>query len=208
MLSLTCSPDSTWSSINITSAFLNEDIHEDDTVLVTPSPILVKMDIVKPNTVWQVKKAIYGLREALRLWQRDRDQKLREIEFTYVGELAHLVQSHVHPSLWFIAEGAAAEHHWIPSIDHSLPSDEWTAQLRQHRILGYVGVYVDDLLIAGPRSVNDTVIKAIQGVWKTSQPEHLGPDADCVPVLRFLGMNLERVDAVRSAELNLPMGSG
>ena len=67
-----------------------------------------------------------------------------------------------------------------------------------------MGVYVDDLLIAGPRSLNDVVIKAVQGVWKTSQPEHLGPDADCVPVLRFLGVNLERVDADRSAVLNLP----
>ena len=54
-------------------------------------------------------------------------------------------------------------------------------------------------------ALSTTVIKAIQTVWKTSQPEHLGPD--CVPVLRFLGMNLERVDAERSTELNLPMGS-
>ena len=60
-----------------------------------------------------------------------------------------------------------------------------------------MGVYVDDLLIAGPRSLNDALIT----------PEHLGPDADCVPVLRFLGMNLERVDADRSEELNLPVGS-
>ena len=34
-----------------------------------------------------------------------------------------------------------------------------------------------------------------------------GTDADCVPVLRFLGVNLERADAVRSEELNLPVGS-
>ena len=26
---------------------------------------------------------------------------------------------------------------------------KWTAQLHKHKILGYVGVYVDDLLIAG-----------------------------------------------------------
>ena len=50
-----------------------------------------------------------------------------------------------------------------------------------------MGIYVDDLLIARHHSVNDTVIEAVQGVWKTSQPEHLGPDPDCVPVLRFLG---------------------
>ena len=182
-------------------------IHEEYTVLVTPPPILVKMGIVKPNTIWQVKKAFYGLREAPRLWQQERDQKLRELEFTYEGKLAHLVQSHTHPSLWFIAEGAAAEHQLIPPFDHSLRSDEWTAQLHQHRLLGYVGGYVDDLLIAGPLSLNDAVIKAVQGVWKTSQPEHLGLDADCVPVLQFLGTNLERVDADRSADLNLPVGS-
>ena len=87
----------------------------------------------------------------------------------------------------------------IPPFDNKLRSDDWTAQLHQHKILGYVGVYVDDLLIAGPRSLNDTLI------WKTSAPEHLGPDPDCVPVLRFLGMNLERVDelAARSSTCQL-----
>ena len=187
MLSLTRFPETTWSSIDITSAFLNADIHEDDTVLVTPPPILVKMDFVKPNTVWQFKKAIYGPREAPRLWQKERDQKLREFEFTYQDNPAHLVQRHIHPSIWFIAQGAVDENHWIPPFDHSLRSDEWTAEVNQHQILGYVGVYLDDLLIAGPRSLNDALITAVQGVWKTSQPEHVGPDADCVPVLRFLG---------------------
>ena len=49
MLSLACSTETTWSSIDITSAFLNADIYDDDTVLVTPPPILIKMDILKPN---------------------------------------------------------------------------------------------------------------------------------------------------------------
>ena len=75
MPSLACSKETTWSSIDITSAFLNADIQDDDTVLVTPPPILVKMDIDKPNTVWHVKKAIYGLREAPRLRQQERHQK-------------------------------------------------------------------------------------------------------------------------------------
>ena len=183
------------------------DIHDDDTVLVTPPPILVKMDIVKPNAVWHVKKAIYGLREAPRLWQQERDQKLRDLEFMYKDKFAHLVQSHTHPSLWFIAEGPRVSTQGIPLFDHSLRSDEWTARLHDHHILGYVGVYVDDLLIAGHRSLNDSLIKAVQQVWKTSTPEHLGPDPDCVPVLRFLGMNLERVDVDRSVELELPVGT-
>ena len=207
MLSLACSRETTWSSIDITSAFLNADIHDDDTVLVTPPPILVKMDIVKPNTVWHVKKAIYGLREAPRLRQQERDQKLRELEFQYRDRLAHLVQSYIHLSLWFIAEGPRESTLGIPPFDHCLRSDEWTARLHKHNILGYVGVYVDDLLIAGPRSLNDSMIRAVQDVWKPSAPEHLGPDSDCVPILRFLGMNLEQVNEERSEELSLPVGS-
>ena len=74
-----------------------------------------------------------------------------------------------------------------------------------------MGVYVDDLLIAGPNPpmtpCHGPMIQAVQHVWKTSTPEHLGPDADCVPVLRLLGMNLERVDADKSAELELPVGT-
>ena len=203
MLSLACSEETTWSSIDITSAFLNADIHDDDTVLVTPPPILVKMDIVKPNTVWHVKKAIYGLQEAPRLWQQERDQKLRDLEFMYKDKLAHLVQSYIHPSLWFIAEGPRVPTLGIPPFEHSLRSDEWTGRFYDQQILGYAGVYVDDLLIAGPRSLIDSMIHAVQEVWKTSAPEHLGPDPDCVPVLRFLGMNLERVDADKSQELGL-----
>ena len=122
-LSLASTPETTWSSVDIASAFLSADFHEDDTVLVTPPPILVKMDIVKPNTVWQAKKAIYGLREAPRLWQKERDQQLHELEFLHQDKLAHLVQSHIHPSLWFIVEGALAEHNWIPPFDHFLRSD-------------------------------------------------------------------------------------
>ena len=186
---------------------INADIHEDDTVLVTPPPILVKMDIVKTNTAWHVKKAIYGLREAPRLWQQERDQKLRDLEFKYQDKLAHLVQSYIHPSLWFIAEGPKESTPGIPPFDHCMRSDEWTAQLHDHHVLGYVGVYVDDLLIAGPRSLNDSMIHAVQEVWKTSTPEHLGPDPDCVPILRFLGMILERVNEVKSEELGLPVGS-
>ena len=179
MLSLACSKETTWSSVDITSAFLNADIHDEDTVLITPPPILVKMEIVKPNTVWRVKKAIYGLREAPRLWQQERDQQLRELEFVYNDRSAHLVQSYIHPSLWFIAEGPETPR-WgslHSTIDFEATND---SQATQAQDLGYVGVYVDDLLIAGPRSLNDTLIKAVQGIWKTSAPEHLGPDPDCV----------------------------
>ena len=153
------------------------------------------------------EEAIYGLREAPRLWQQERDQKLRDLEFMYKDKLAHLVQSYIHPSLWFIAEGPRVPTPGMPPFDHSLRSGKWTARLHDHKILGYVGVYVDDLLIAGPRPLNDSTIRAVQEVWKTRAPKHLGTDTDYVPVLRFLGMSLERVDADKSEELGLPVGT-
>ena len=94
-----------------------------------------------------MKKAIYGLREAPRLRQQERDQKLRDLEFICKDKLAHLVQSYIHPSLWFIAEGPRVPTPGIPPFNYCLRSDEWTARLHDHNILGYVGVYVDDLLM-------------------------------------------------------------
>ena len=82
------------------------------------------------------------------LWQQERDQQLRELEFVYNDRSAHLVQSYIHPSLWFIAEGPRDSTMGIPPFDNRLRSDEWTAKLHKHKILGYVGVYVDDLLIS------------------------------------------------------------
>ena len=61
------------------------------------------------------------------------------------------------------------------------------SQSAQAQDPGYVGVYVDDLLIAGPRSLNDSLISAVKGIWKTSAPEHLGPDPDCAELL-FLAL--------------------
>ena len=70
------------------------------------------------------------------------NQKLRDLEFMYKDKLAHLVQSHIHPSLWFIAEGPLVSNQWVPPFGHSLRSDEWTARPHDHTILGYVGVYM------------------------------------------------------------------
>ena len=75
---LSCSAETTWSSKDITSAFLNADIHDDHTVLVTPPPVLVKMDIVEPNTVWHVKKAyLWSSRSTETMATREREREIR-----------------------------------------------------------------------------------------------------------------------------------
>ena len=105
-------------------------------------------------------------------------------------------------------KGPVTQAHTIPPHVRSLRSDQWTAKPHAHEILGYLGVYVDDLLIAGKRTLNDALIQAVQRVWKTSTPEHLRPDRDDVLVLHSLGMSLERVSENRSQELELPSQPG
>ena len=206
MLSLAWAEDTTWSSVDITNAFLNADIHDVDTVLVTLPPILVKMNITQPNTGWQVKKACYlWISRSTRLWQGEWDRQLRDLELQYLDHKAPLVQSHIHPNLWFTVKGPVVQSRRIPQFDHFLKSDKWTAKLHDHAILGYLGVHVDDLLTADKRTLKDALIDAIQQVWKISTPEHLGPDPDCVPVLRCV--NLERVNNDKGQELDLPAGT-
>ena len=43
----------------------------------------------------------------------------------------------------------------IPPCNHCMRNDEWTTQLHDHHVLSYVDVYVNDLLIACPRSLHD-----------------------------------------------------
>ena len=165
MLSLTCSSDTTWSSIDITSAFLNADIHVDDTALVTPPPIRSCQDgnretehclASEESYLWTSEKPrVYGKKRETRSFANSNSSTMISLPTLFK-------ESHIHPSLWFIAEGPVAEHQWIPPFDHSLRSDECTARLHEQQILGYVGVYVDDLLIAGPRSLNDALITAVQ----------------------------------------------
>ena len=94
------------------------------------------------------------------------DQQLRDLEFAWQKGSLGGSKSHP-PSLWFIVEEPLAQPHRTTFFW------PWTAKLHDHRILGYLGVYVDDLLIAGKRTLNDTVYEALQQIWKTTTPEHL-----------------------------------
>ena len=86
-----------------------------------------------------------------------------------VSDTDNTISETIHPSLWFIVEGPLAEHSWIPPFDHSLRSDEWTAQAAQPSNLRVPAVYIDNLLIAGHRSLNDKPIEAVKEIWKTSR---------------------------------------
>eukprot|EP00975_Prorocentrum_lima_P058568 12283151-Prorocentrum_lima.AAC.1 len=57
---------------DISTAFLNAPIDENKVVLIYAPQILSKLGIVKADTVWEIRKAVCGLKESPRLWQEER----------------------------------------------------------------------------------------------------------------------------------------
>ena len=104
MLSLATAQETTWSSVDITSAFLNADLECTRRRYSSghPTTDLGEDEHCEAKHCLACQEAIYRLREALRLWQGERDQQLRDLKFVYQDKKAHLVQSHIHPSLWLL----------------------------------------------------------------------------------------------------------
>lgn len=58
------------------------------------------------------------------------------------------------------------------------------------RVLGYMIVYVDDVLMVGKKEVTDVASSTIQKVWSTSNPEYAVPGGSS---MRFLGIEIQRL---------------
>ena len=105
-----------------------------------------------------------------------------------------LGESHIHPCLWFIDSGPLGALHVVPPFDHCLRIDQWMSQLHSHEVLGYLGIYVDDLVIPANVSSMTLDCRCSKNVWEASTPEHLGPDPDGVLALRFVWMSVEPIE--------------
>ena len=66
---------------DVSTAFLNAPYKVKGEVLVlVPPKIFVKAGLVKEDEVWEVTKAIYGLKESPLLWSKERDRCLNELK--------------------------------------------------------------------------------------------------------------------------------
>ena len=81
------------SSLHVRRAFLNAPRLEQPghMTLVDPPVLLQKMGIAKPNEVWQVRGALYGLCESPRDWSIHRDNTLRSLR-SKTGDQNHTFQ--------------------------------------------------------------------------------------------------------------------
>ena len=155
------------SSTDITNAFLNANLT--DGVFIPPYE-LVRLGLVPSHTLWECQKAIYGLKESPKLWEKERDEVLASVQWkTHMSEF-YLQQSHVHMSLWYMVQGpkpkVVSNRPCVPDGTHP-DCHTWVAS----HIVGALIVYVDDLLVSAPLDINQAFMASLKSKWTTSEPE-------------------------------------
>ena len=165
------------------SAFLLAPKAQGDLVIVKPPRILVDAQLAKPDEHWVVSSAMYGLVTSPKDWSVYRDAELLKmrgkVSMSQEGVNNEVVHFGFQPmkdsNLWAIKE-----------VENKGPAspEEWG------RVLGYMIVYVDDILMVGDKKVTDVAGATIQRVWSTSNPEYSIPGGTS---MRFLGIEIQRL---------------
>ena len=156
--------------LDIRTAFLNapldvEDDGQDPTVVVLKPPsLLIKTGHVGVKEFYLAQKAMYGLRQSPRCWGLHRDGVLRKMKSK---EGHRFVQAEAEPNLWSIMKGQGNDD----------DRDEW--------LVGFLLVYVDDLMVASDPTTTSLIVQMLQDEWETSEPEVVGQKK-----VKFLGMEL------------------
>ena len=140
-------------------------------VALQPPAIAYELGLAEPGEYWYVDKAIYGLRESPALWSRFRNEQLAlarwyaEIDGVY--EELRLDQMITDDQIWRIVR---------------VNGDQ--------EPLGYVMVYIDDLLINALPSAMDSFFNWVAAKWECDDLDVLQEGHP----IRFLGMELHMKD--------------
>eukprot|EP00913_Durusdinium_trenchii_P016583 g15588.t1 len=169
-------------SLDVKSAFLLAPKAQGETVIVRPPKILEEAGLAQPGEHWLVTSAMYGLVTSPKDWSSFRDSELQKMVGSYVdaddeggaSEKKFSFRPMEDPNLWAIQEV-------VPGGEEDGRS--WG------KVVGHLIVYVDDVLMVGPKSVTEAASKTIQSRWSTSSPEYavIGGSS-----MRFLGIEIQR----------------
>ena len=137
-------------------------------VLIAPPRILIRLGFARPDEVWLAVKAMYGLRQSPKAWSDYRDSVVAQMQWEDQGREMSFCPLVTDPNVWKI----------VASGD-GLNDEEW----------GLMLVYVDDLMILGPRKTVQRCLDRIALVWEISAPEWL----NSWKAVRFLGTGIVKV---------------
>ena len=164
-------------SLDIRSAFLLAPASQDELIIVQPPRILYDAGLINHDEVWVVTGAMYGLTTAPRDWASHRDNQLTHLRWTQVisGEERKLgLVPLADPNLWVVKEWKA---------------DGKGGVLFAGPPLGYLAVYVDDLLVVTERSTAEKLAQVLDATWPASPPEYVEAGG---PAMKFLGMEIQK----------------
>ena len=139
---------------DIKTALLNAPLNlgGERVILLRPPAVMVRNGWVSPQEIWRADGAIYGLIQSPSAWSHHRDSRVPRLQ-VQVGEQGfRLVQSKSDPNIWILRR--------------QLPDGALG-----HDIEAVVGIYVDDLLVTGPRSKVDAVLDAFRALQNIHKPK-------------------------------------
>ncbi len=161
---------------DVSTAFLNAPYEvEGELMFLVPPKVYVKAGLVKETEIWQVNRAIYGLKEAPLLWARERDRKLKELTFQLPKSLEGRgkgVKKDVFDE-FYLQRLKTDVNTW-----HILKKDEKKSQ-------GILLTYVDDLMVVTTEEIGEALMKRIDEIWKCSPEEVVKENS---PPVNFCGI--------------------
>ncbi|CAE7334850.1 GIP [Symbiodinium sp. CCMP2592] len=160
--------------VDVTGAFMLTPLPQGKGVIkyiIRPPAALVQLGLATESERWLLTHGMYGLRQSPRLWQEYRDSELKQLKFDHEGRTWSLQQGRAEPNLWMVYEVGCPD---------GQPSG------------GLILVYVDDIMLAGPRSLIESLASTIGRIWKVSELDVLSVDRD----IRFLGCEISTNDSM------------
>ena len=156
------------SKVDVKGAFMYAPLPQDTHVVVRAPQSWAKLGIVRPNTFWTLRRAVYGLRCSPKAWGDERDRQFRGLTWSLDDVVYAMVQCVNDSQVWRVVKGK------VESPDS---------------FVGLVLAYVDDLLLLLPgERLRVAFNDALRKLWKLSSEQVLDGSAPFI----FLGLELQR----------------
>ena len=138
-----------WTALSwdVACAFLNAYLSEKHRAVVRPPKVLERLGLVKPGTVWHLKRALYGLRVSPMEWQQERDKAAAMTEMKLDPQAGDLLGK-------------------LTLREISTSKGLWAIIDEQGRTVGVGTFYVDDGLAVGLPEAIARVCHAISQLWE------------------------------------------
>eukprot|EP00439_Symbiodinium_sp_Y106_P005570 s1692_g1.t1 len=142
-----------------------------DPVALEPPAIAYELGLAERGDMWQVKQAIYGLRESPALWSKFRDNELRKARW--------MINLNDEPLLMKMEQLITDDQIWSIAREDGKDTETY----------GYVLVYIDDLLIQSDDQNLQGFFQWLSAKWAVDALDILQEGHP----IRFLGMELHQV---------------